>query len=277
MYKFTEDCLIGISEIDKEHEELFRLINEAQKILNEGNVNVQVVKNLVSHLEDYAANHFAHEEAYMEEIRDPELERQKKEHAQFKSKIMSVDFDNMSDEDSAKELSHFVEFLARWLYHHILGSDIMIGKMPPLTSENTYAGDENKKSMFEFTDDYKTNIDIVDEEHRKLFEIVERTYEVINADLIPDKYDHIVSIIDELKDYTKLHFEDEEKYMESIGYEGLKAQKLAHESFVERLAEINMEEVDDSQQEYLCELIDFLLGWLKNHILKMDKKIPAQN
>ena len=56
----------------------------------------------------------------------------------------------------------------------------------------------------------------------------------------------------------------------------LAAQKLAHESFVERLAEINMEEVDDSQHEYLCELIDFLLGWLKNHILKMDKKIPVK-
>ena len=60
--------------------------------------------------------------------------------------------------------------------------------------------------------------------------------------------------------------------MEKIGYEGLAAQKLAHESFVERLAEINM----DSQHEYLCELIDFLLGWLKNHILKMDKKIPVK-
>ena len=35
-------------------------------------------------------------------------------------------------------------------------------------------------------------------------------------------------------------------------------------------------EVDDSQHEYLCELIDFLLGWLKNHILKMDKKIPVK-
>ena len=91
-----------------------------------------------------------------------------------------------------------------------------------------------------------------------------------------DKYDSIVSIIAELKDYTELHFKDEENYMEKVGYEGLAAQKLAHESFVERLAEINMEEVDDSQHEYLCELIDFLLGWLKNHILKMDKKIPVK-
>lgn len=68
--------------------------------------------------------------------------------------------------------------------------------------------------MFEFTDEYKTDIDFVDAEHKKLFEIIERTYEVINDYYLHDKYDHIVSIINELKDYTKLHFKDEEEYME---------------------------------------------------------------
>ena len=179
-----------------------------------------------------------------------------------------------TDEEAVKELTELVKFLAKWLYHHILGSDIMIGKM--ISEKPAGAGDNQKKSMFEFTDEYKTDIDFVDDEHKKLFEIIERTYDVINNPFLADKYDSIVSIIAELKDYTELHFKDEENYMEKIGYEGLAAQKLAHESFVERLAEINMEEVDDSQHEYLCELIDFLLGWLKNHILKMDKKIPVK-
>ena len=29
MYKFTDDCLIGIEEIDNEHRRLFHMINEA--------------------------------------------------------------------------------------------------------------------------------------------------------------------------------------------------------------------------------------------------------
>lgn len=114
--------------------------------------------------------------------------------------------------------------------HHILGSDIMIGKM--ISESHGGAGDNQKKSMFEFTDEYKTDIDFVDDEHKKLFEIIERTYDVINNPFLADKYDSIVSIIAELKDYTELHFKDEENYMEKIGYEGLAAQKLAHESFV---------------------------------------------
>ena len=34
MYQFTEDCLIGIPEIDREHEKLFRLINEVFELLH---------------------------------------------------------------------------------------------------------------------------------------------------------------------------------------------------------------------------------------------------
>lgn len=50
----------------------------------------------------------------------------------FANKVKSVDFDNMTDEESRKELAELVKFLAKWLYHHILGSDIMIGKLEPV-------------------------------------------------------------------------------------------------------------------------------------------------
>ena len=63
--------------------------------------------------------------------------------------------------------------------------------------------------------------------------------------------------------------------MESIGYEGIEAQKHAHLAFVEKLNEINLDDMDDNQQQYLEELVEFLLGWLSNHILKMDKRIPV--
>lgn len=195
MYKFTKDCMTGIESIDKEHEQLFKIINEAQALLEEQAVDVKTVKSIVAHLVDYAAEHFAHEESYMESINDPELMRQKKEHTDFANKVKSVDFDNMTDEESRKELAELVKFLAKWLYHHILGSDIMIGKLEPVvhkTQDSKKAENVStaKKGMFEFTDEYKTDIDFVDAEHKKLFEIIERTYEVIN-----DYYLHDLSLI----------------------------------------------------------------------------------
>ena len=265
MYEFTNDCLIGIKEIDDEHARLFKMVNDAIAMSNELDDITPVANNLIANLKDYAATHFAHEEAYMESIKDPELPRQKKEHQEFAAKIESIELSGAGEEESRDILANLVQYLAKWLYHHILGSDIMIGTMT----------EAEKESPFAFTSEYKTDIPLVDEEHARLFRIIEEAYDLMKEELLSDKYDQIMEILEELKEYTKTHFQDEEAYMEKIGYEGLKAQKLAHESFVDKLNDMNLQEIDDSQQESLYELIDYLLAWLKNHILKMDKKIPV--
>lgn len=77
MYEFTQDCLTGIAQIDEEHRKLFSLINEAVELPKEARTP-QTVKNILEHLSNYAVNHFAHEEAYMEAQNDPELPLQKK-------------------------------------------------------------------------------------------------------------------------------------------------------------------------------------------------------
>ena len=67
-----------------------------------------------------------------------------------------------------------------------------------------------------------------------------------------------------------------EELMKKIGYPEIEAQKRAHSAFVEKLVNIDfreLEAMDDNQEEYLMDLIGFLLGWLSNHILASDKKI----
>ena len=100
--------------------------------------------------------------------------------------------------------------------------------------------------------------------------------DLITEELLHDKYDEIMGVLDELRNYTVQHFTDEEEYMASINYEGLDIQKKTHEMFVDKLNDINLDDLDDNQQQYLIELVDFLLMWLVNHILKMDKKIPSK-
>lgn len=267
MYRFTEDCLTGIVEIDEEHRRLFQLINETMEILKENGASKVIVKNLLKELREYAGTHFAHEEAYMEKNGDMELPRQKKEHAEFTAKVDSYQVGELTEEESTQTAQELLTFMAKWLYRHILGSDTMIGRL---------TGKEKAEDAFAFSDKYKTGITLIDDEHRRLFEIIKETNDVIQAELLHDKYDAIVHILEELKDYTIMHFQDEERYMESIGYQGLELQRVAHTAFVDRLNELNLDDVDDNQKEYLEELIEFLLGWLSNHILKMDKQIPAK-
>lgn len=264
MYQFTEDCLIGISQIDEEHRQLFALINEAAA-LREDESTPETVRVILSHLTEYAALHFAHEEAYMQQINDPELPMQKKEHHAFVTHVEALTSQPLTDENASSVLKEILTFLVRWLYRHILSSDMMIGKMLP-------------EDPFAFSPKYHTGIELVDKEHSRLFEIIGETNDLIHNDLLHDKFDEIIHLIDELRDYTRFHFADEEALMEEIHYPGIDAQKRAHTAFVDKLMEIDlaqMDEIDEHQQDYLNELIDFLAGWLINHILKMDKAIGA--
>ena len=72
------------------------------------------------------------------------------------------------------------------------------------------------------------------------------------------------------------HFDDEEEYMRSVNYDGLDAQIRAHKAFIAELDEIDEDEIRNNPQEYAKSLVEFLLGWLINHILKVDKKIPKK-
>ena len=87
MYEFTEDCMIHIEKIDEEHKKLFQLINEASELVNKTDSVLSLALKVIDELKDYANTHFAHEETYMERIGDPELPRQKKEHAEFVKRV----------------------------------------------------------------------------------------------------------------------------------------------------------------------------------------------
>lgn len=268
MYEFTEDCMIHIEEIDNEHRRLFQMINEAIDLAEHTEDVTTIADSLLPRLKEYAATHFAHEEAYMESINDPELPLQRKEHTAFTEKMNTFVLDTSSPEAARTSLNDLLTYLVRWLYHHILSSDIMISKMcqKPEPTEDPFA----------FTDKYKTGIELVDNEHKQLFAIIREVNDLIHEELLHDKYDEIMRLLAELRQYTEFHFSDEEALMEQISYPGFEAQKRAHSAFVERLVEIDLSELDamdDNQQEYLINLIDFLLAWLSNHILGSDKKI----
>lgn len=267
-YQFTEACMIGVEEIDDEHKELFQLIEEAHDLIENELIQDKYdrIQMIFEKLKQYASTHFEHEEAYMESIHHPELEHQKRQHMFFTEKINELDIKGISEEQE-ETLDEILTFLLKWLYRHIIGCDSIIGKLDPKEDvlEVKYDGT--------FTEDFIIGIPLIDEEHKELFRIINEVRRLINDEFIPDKYDEIVHLLTELKDYALHHFKDEEEYMEQIHYIGLEAQKKAHKLYIDHLAEIDLEDIDANQQESLYELLNFLTEWLLNHILKMDKKI----
>lgn len=264
MFTFTKDCLIGVSEIDDEHKRLFELISNTNNAIKSKDSPITDAILLIGELKQYAVSHFAHEEEYMKRINDPELERQKQEHSEFIKKINSYTFSDVTDESAASIILELLEYLSRWLMGHILGSDILIGQFKQT----------ERPAIPVFDESFKTGIPLIDEEHKTLFDIIGKIHTTIRTELVHDKFDAIMDILNELKEYTRVHFSDEENYMREIGYEGLVQQEILHQHFIDTLNELDLNDVDDNQEAYLYNFLDFLQNWLVTHILKVDMLIP---
>jgi hemerythrin len=120
---------------------------------------------------------------------------------------------------------------------------------------------------------FYTGIEMIDREHKRLFEIAESAYQLLHNDFIADKYDEAIALLQELINYTKTHFADEEKYMKEIGYRRILSQMVMHKEFIDKLDAIDMNEVDADPVHTINEIVKFLNDWLVEHILKMDMLI----
>lgn len=131
--------------------------------------------------------------------------------------------------------------------------------------------------MIQWKDEYAIGMDVIDEQHKRIFDIANRAYTLLKNELVTDKYDAIVEIVNELKEYTIYHFQTEEAHMQGIGYRRYFSQKIAHDNFLLKMDEVDLSKVDEDHNEYLLELLEFVTNWLLQHILKQDKLIVTSN
>lgn len=126
--------------------------------------------------------------------------------------------------------------------------------------------------MISWREEFSIGVKEIDEQHMKLFEIANRAYELLKDEWRDDKYDGIVRILDELKEYTVYHFRFEEAYQMSIKYPKFLSHKIMHDDFIEKINSVDLEKVDENQGQYLLEILDFVVKWIQEHILGQDKK-----
>ena len=168
--------------------------------------------------------------------------------------------------DQQTLISDLLSYLTQWLYRHIIGSDLLIGKL--MTVEEW-----KQKDNFSFTDEYLIGIEAIDEEHKELFKILDELHQLVSQDDSDDKYDKLLSLAKYFRNSIQVHFKNEEEYMESIQCEELEVQKLAHDVFITRLELMNLDEFDIARLNELEEYVEFMTEWLAAHIINMDKRI----
>lgn len=121
-----------------------------------------------------------------------------------------------------------------------------------------------------WNDNYLIGCELVDEEHKKLFEISNRAFKAV---LGKEKVSKIKTIVHELIEYTQTHFKDEEDFMQRISYPSIKEHKTIHQHIITSmnkfLKTINQKDINEIEKE----LAHFINQWFISHIIHEDKKI----
>ena len=124
-------------------------------------------------------------------------------------------------------------------------------------------------ALFNWDDEYSVNVLAMDNHHKKLFDILNKLHDAMKAG---SGEEAAAKIINELIDYTKYHFTEEEKMLEQINYAALDSQKRAHAAFIDKMLEYK-KDVDEGMAIFAVSKVSRAgIDWLKEHILVMDSK-----
>jgi len=126
---------------------------------------------------------------------------------------------------------------------------------------------EYVKSVVSWRTRYSMNIEMVDNQHKEIFFIINNYIDSILKGFgnLKTKY-----ILDELIQACREHFEYEEELMNRNEYPALYSHKHTHKYFITELMEIRTS-IDSKSGPVSVSTGDFIRKWIVNHILTSDK------
>lgn len=112
---------IGHAAIDEQHR---RIVDTINKLAEEQKVDKhsETFTDAMTVLTQYSIEHFRYEEALLEKINYPELDKQIQHHKEFKKKIAYMCVDTANGKGNAEE--EILKYLVAWWTQHILIEDM---------------------------------------------------------------------------------------------------------------------------------------------------------
>ncbi len=120
--EWNSSFAIGVGNVDAQHQELFRRVNELMLGMSEGRGR-ETAGGLVRFLEEYVQFHFGDEQAEMTRVRYPAFEAHVKEHQAFIADLAELRR-ALGEEGATASLTVAVNNrVCKWLVEHVLRAD----------------------------------------------------------------------------------------------------------------------------------------------------------
>ncbi len=129
--------------------------------------------------------------------------------------------------------------------------------------------------MIEWDEKYSVGIPIIDEQHKKLINIINKAVVLIinkATDIAhSNNPQEILEVLNQMTEYAKEHFATEEAYMYEFRYLEYVLHKEEHFNFSNK-AIAYRNKVMDGDTQIACEILEYLKKWLVEHIQVTDRK-----
>ncbi|MCE1255553.1 MAG: bacteriohemerythrin [Anaerolineae bacterium] len=124
-------------------------------------------------------------------------------------------------------------------------------------------------AYIDWSDKLSVKISVIDEQHKKLIEIINDLYDAMQKgkgkDVLEDVFARLV-------EYVKTHFKTEEKLMAEYDYPDRKDHETKHNDLTYQVGQLAIK-AQTGKITVSLETMAFLKDWLYNHILKTDAKL----
>ena len=124
-------------------------------------------------------------------------------------------------------------------------------------------------SFITFTAANMVHIREVDDQHRRLFDMLNRLHEAV---VQGKEQGELHDILDDLVEYTVYHFETEEDLYQEYGYPGYAEHKREHDKLTATVVELQGS-LRTGSATLSFEVLDFLNAWLVDHTLGLDQEM----
>ena len=122
--------------------------------------------------------------------------------------------------------------------------------------------------LINWKESYSVNSKEIDQQHKKLIDLINVLYDSFLNKEDKDKLDYIIS---ELNDYAIVHFSAEEKYFTEHGFTRSEEHINEHRMFLKEVEKFRAEYYQNSKS-LTPKIMTFLRDWLTNHIREMDQE-----
>ena len=123
------------------------------------------------------------------------------------------------------------------------------------------------QTIIKWNDWMSVGVPQFDEAHKKLIAMIGQLNEALQHG---GSEQVIRTILEGLTAYCKVHFDDEEKFLDQHGYPASREHKQVHVAFMEKVNGVVRD--FERQNASPSQVMNLLSDWLLNHILKTDKK-----